>query len=48
MTGYGILYYSSGKVAYEGYQKKDFFDGKGQIINEYIEKSLIIRLIIRI
>lgn len=34
MHGYGILFYPSGKIAYEGEWKNDVFEGKGRMINE--------------
>ena len=34
MDGFGVLTYSSGTIAYEGYWKNDSFHGKGVIYNE--------------
>ncbi len=34
MDGYGLLYYQSGKLAYEGFWKSDQFQGKGKLYNE--------------
>ena len=33
MTGYGKLFYQSGRIAYEGYWENDKFDGKGTLYN---------------
>jgi hypothetical protein len=34
MNGYGILYYQSGALAYEGNWKSDQFSGHGKLNNE--------------
>ena len=34
MHGFGILYYPTGAVAYEGEWKEDEFDGKGTVYND--------------
>jgi len=37
MHGKGVLYYSSGKIAYEGDWKEDMLHGYGVLYNENIE-----------
>ncbi len=34
MNGYGVLYYQSNKVAYEGQWRNDQFQGEGKLYNE--------------
>ena len=34
MHGYGILYYSNGKIAYEGEWNEDEFHGIGKVYNQ--------------
>ena len=34
MHGWGRLYYSNGKLAYEGMWEKDEFHGEGKVIND--------------
>ena len=34
MHGYGVLYYPSGSVAYEGEWREDEFNGKGTVYND--------------
>lgn len=34
MHGFGILYYDSQNVAYEGFWKKGEFHGKGRLFND--------------
>ena len=38
MEGKGVLYYSSGKIAYEGEWKADMLHGYGVLYNEHIEE----------
>ena len=34
MSGFGILYYASGRKAYEGNWVDDKFNGKGKVFND--------------